>query len=56
MHIHAGGFHVNQSRTQEELRSNNIQLIYMKLSLFLFFKLANACSKKRSSAPRWKKF
>lgn len=45
MHIHAGGFLVNQSRTQEELRSNNIQLIYLKLSLFLFFKLGNAYSK-----------
>lgn len=45
MHIHAGGFLVNQSRTQEELTSNNIQLIYLKLSLFLFFKLGNAYSK-----------
>lgn len=41
MHIHAGGFPVNQSRTQEELRSNHIQLIYLKPSLFLFFELSS---------------
>lgn len=54
MNIHAGGFLVNQSRTQEQLRFNNILPIYLKYCItfsLLYvhlhtFKLVNASSKK----------